>query len=136
MSQSSAIVQRLWNYCTDLRDDGLSYAGQLTYLLFLKMDDERRRIGDPGTIPDELSWASLVTLDGGELESHYREILLKLGQGRGLIPTIFRKAQNRVQDPAKLKRLVTLIDGENWHRLNVDVKADIYEGLLERTRRM
>ena len=134
-NQSSAIVQRLWNYCTVLRDDGLSYGDyveQLTYLLFLKMDDERRKIGDPSTIPDEYCWASLVNLDGGDLESHYREILQELGQGRGLIPTIFRKAQNRVQDPAKLKRLVTLIDGENWHRLNVDVKADIYEGLLEK----
>ncbi len=135
MSQSSAIVQRLWNYCTVLRDDGLSYGDyveQLTYLLFLKMDSERRKIGDPSTIPDEYSWASLVNLDGGDLESHYRKILQELGQGRGLIPTIFRKAQNRVQDPAKLRRLVTLIDGENWHRLNVDVKADIYEGLLEK----
>ncbi len=134
-NQSSAIVQRLWNYCTVLRDDGLSYGDyveQLTYLLFLKMDDERRKIGDPSTIPDAYAWASLVTLDGNELESHYRQILTELGQGRGLIPTIFRKAQNRIQDPAKLKRLVTLIDGENWHRLNVDVKADIYEGLLEK----
>ena len=135
MSQSSAIVQRLWNYCTVLRDDGLSYGDyveQLTYLLFLKMDDERRKIGDPSTIPDEYSWVSLANRDGSELESHYRQILHELGQGSGLIPTIFRKAQNRVQDPAKLKRLVTLIDGENWHRLNVDVKADIYEGLLEK----
>ena len=135
MSQSSAIVQRLWNYCTVLRDDGLSYGDyveQLTYLLFLKMDDERRKIGDPSTIPNAYSWASLVSLDGSDLEIHYRKILQELGQGRGLIPTIFRKAQNRIQDPAKLKRLVTLIDGENWHRLNVDVKADIYEGLLEK----
>lgn len=134
-NQSSAIVQRLWNYCTVLRDDGLSYGDyveQLTYLLFLKMDDERRKIGDSSTIPDEHSWASLINLDGNELESHYRKILTELGQGRGLIPTIFRKAQNRIQDPAKLKRLVSLIDGENWHRLNVDVKADIYEGLLEK----
>ena len=134
-TQSSAIVQRLWNYCTVLRDDGLSYGDyveQLTYLLFLKMDDERRRIGDPSTIPDEFSWASLVNLDGNDLEGHYREILTQLGQGRGLIPTIFRKAQNRIQDPAKLKRLVSLIDGENWSRLNVDVKAEIYEGLLEK----
>lgn len=134
-TQSSAIVQRLWNYCTVLRDDGLSYGDyveQLTYLLFLKMDDERRKIGDPSTIPDAYSWASLINLDGSILESHYREILTQLGQGRGLIPTIFRKAQNRIQDPAKLKRLVSLIDGENWHRLNVDVKADIYEGLLEK----
>lgn len=135
MSPSSAIVQRLWNYCTVLRDDGLSYGDyveQLTYLLFLKMDDERRKIGDSSTIPDAYSWGSLVNLDGADLETHYREILQELGQGSGLIPTIFRKAQNRIQDPAKLKRLVTLIDGENWHRLNVDVKADIYEGLLEK----
>jgi type I restriction enzyme M protein len=134
-NQSSAIVQRLWNYCTVLRDDGLSYGDyveQLTYLLFLKMDDERRKIGDPSTIPDEYSWASLAGRDGPDLENHYREILHELGQGSGLIPTIFRKAQNRIQDPAKLKRLVSLIDGENWSRLNVDVKADIYEGLLEK----
>jgi hypothetical protein len=60
---SSAIVQRLWNYCTVLRDDGLSYGDyveQLTYLLFLKMDDERRKIGDPSTIPDAYSWAPYV----------------------------------------------------------------------------
>ena len=134
-NQSSAIVQRLWNYCTVLRDDGLSYGDyveQLTYLLFLKMAEERKMIGQDSPIPEELSWSSLVRLDGDELESHYREILTQLGTGRGLIPTIFRKAQNRVQDPAKLKRLVTLIDGENWSRLDVDVKAEIYEGLLEK----
>ena len=132
---SSAIVQRLWNYCTVLRDDGLSYGDyveQLTYLLFLKMAEERKLIGQESSIPAELNWASLVRLDGDELEAHYRHILTELGIGKGLIPTIFRKAQNRIQDPAKLKRLVTLIDGENWSRLDVDVKADIYEGLLEK----
>ena len=135
MSTSSAIVQRLWNYCNVLRDDGVSYGDyveQLTYLLFLKMDDERRRLGDASTIPDAYAWRSLVALDGPDLENHYRETLLALGTGSGLIPTIFRKAQNKVQDPAKLKRLVTLIDGENWSRTSVDVKAEIYEGLLEK----
>jgi type I restriction enzyme M protein len=135
MSNSAAIVQRLWNYCTVLRDDGLSYGDyveQLTYLLFLKMDDERRKIGDPSTIPDEFAWGSLVNLDGPDLENHYRETLLALGVGSGLIPTIFRKAQNKIQDPAKLRRLVTLIDGETWSRVSVDVKAEIYEGLLEK----
>ena len=73
-----------------------------------------------------------MRLDGDELETHYRQILHGAGHGRGLIPTIFRKAQNRIQDPAKLKRLVTLIDGENWNRLDIDVKAEIYEGLLEK----
>lgn len=135
MSNSSAIVQRLWNYCTVLRDDGLSYGDyveQLTYLLFLKMDDERRKVNDASTIPDAYAWGSLVGLDGPELEAHYRDTLQTLGTGSGLIPTIFRKAQNKIQDPAKLKRLVSLIDGENWHRVSVDVKAEIYEGLLEK----
>ncbi len=134
-NQSSAIVQRLWNYCTVLRDDGLSYGDyveQLTYLLFLKMADERKLIGEASPIAEELGWGSLVRLDGDELETQYRHILTELGIGRGLIPTIFRKAQNRIQDPAKLKRLVTLIDGENWNRLDIDVKAEIYEGLLEK----
>ncbi len=135
MNNSSAIVQRLWNYCTVLRDDGLSYGDyveQLTYLLFLKMAHEREQLGDHSPIPAELGWPSLLNLDGEALENHYRRILTDLGVGRGLIPTIFRKAQNRIQDPAKLKRLVSLIDGENWSRLNVDVKAEIYEGLLEK----
>ncbi len=135
MSNSSAIVQRLWNYCTVLRDDGLSYGDyveQLTYLLFLKMDDERRKLGDPSTIPDAYAWQSLIARDGPDLESHYRDTLQALGVGSGLIPTIFRKAQNKIQDPAKLRRLVTLIDGETWSRVSVDVKAEIYEGLLEK----
>ena len=66
------------------------------------------------------------------METHYRHILATLGTGSGLIPTIFRKAQNRVQDPAKLRRLIKLIDEETWVGLDVDVKADIYEGLLEK----
>ncbi len=135
MSDTKAIVDKLWNYCNILRDDGLSYGDyveQLTYLLFLKMDDERRKMGDPSTIPDAYAWQGLIARDGPDLESHYRETLLALGTGSGLIPTIFRKAQNKIQDPAKLRRLVTLIDGETWSRVSVDVKAEIYEGLLEK----
>lgn len=136
MSQSATIVQRLWNYCNVLRDDGISYGDyleQLTYLLFLKMDQERvQELDEPSKIPSELNWASLTLLDGDPLETHYRHILTELGKGSGLIPVIFRKAQNRIQDPAKLKRLVSLIDGETWLGLGIDVKADIYEGLLEK----
>lgn len=125
----------MWNYCNVLRDDGVSYGDyveQLTYLLFLKMADERAELGYTNPIPREYSWASLEALDGGELENHYRETLLELGRGAGLIPTIFRKAQNKIQDPAKLRRLVKLIEGENWSMVDVDVKAEIYEGLLEK----
>jgi type I restriction enzyme M protein len=135
-NQSATIVQRLWNYCNVLRDDGVSYGDyveQLTYLLFLKMDDENSRLlGKPSVIPADLNWQSLLGKEGDELETHYRHILTALGQGAGLIPTIFRKAQNKIQEPAKLRRLIDLINGEVWVGLDIDVKADIYEGLLEK----
>jgi type I restriction enzyme M protein len=136
VTESSTIVQRLWNYCNVLRDDGVSYGDyveQLTYLLFLKMADEQEReFGKQSAIPAEYGWASLRGLEGDELETHYRKILGELGRGSGLIPVIFRKAQNKIQDPAKLRRLINLIDGETWAGLGVDVKSDIYEGLLEK----
>jgi type I restriction enzyme M protein len=135
-NHSTAIVRRLWNYCNVLRDDGVSYGDyveQLTYLLFLKMDDEQvRLLGKASAIPAGLDWQSLAGRSGDELESHYRHILAELGKGSGLIPTIFRKAQNKVQDPAKLRRLISLIDEETWVGLDIDVKGDIYEGLLEK----
>jgi len=135
MTTSSTIVQRVWNYCNVLRDDGMSYGDyleQLTYLLFLKMADEMKLVGKTSPIPAKLSWKSLLERDGDDLETHYRHILTELGKGSGLIPVIFRKAQNKVQDPAKLRRLIELIDGETWMGLGIDVKGEIYEGLLEK----
>src|SRR3954470_56793 len=135
-SQSSTIVQRLWNYCNVLRDDGMSYGDyveQLTYLLFLKMADEQVRVlGKHSAIADTSGWQSLLKLDGDALEAHYRTTLTELGKGSGLIPVIFRKAQNKIQDPAKLRRLIDLINGETWTGLDIDVKGEIYEGLLEK----
>jgi type I restriction enzyme M protein len=135
---SNVIVQKLWNYCNILRDDGLSYQDyieQLTFLLFLKMADERQKMIPSKSllIPRDLDWQSLERLDGEDLDAHYRHILLELGKKSGLLGTIFRKAQNKIQDPAKLKRLVTdLIGREQWTTLGVDVKGDAYEGLLEK----
>ena len=134
-TNSSAIVQRIWNYCNVLRDDGVSYGDyleQLTYLLFLKMDAERARVGLPSKIPTAYTWSTLKDLEGDELDQHYRKILADLGREKGLIGVIFRKAQSRINDPAKLRRLIHLIDGETWMGLDVDVKAEIYEGLLEK----
>jgi len=109
------------------------YVEQLTYLLFMKMDQENQTLlGKESSIPVELGWASLSGLDGAELEAHYRRILQELGVGSGLIPVIFRKAQNRIQDPAKLRRLIELIDGETWIGMDIDIKGEIYEGLLEK----
>jgi type I restriction enzyme M protein len=135
-TSSATIVKRLWNYCNVLRDDGVSYGDyveQLTYLLFLKMAEEKeQQPGQATSIPEPYSWSSLKALEGIELEDHYRDTLRELGQGAGLIPVIFRKAQNRIQDPAKLRRLIQMIDEETWTGLDIDVKATVYEGLLEK----
>jgi type I restriction enzyme M protein len=134
---SHILVQKLWNYCTVLRDDGLSYGDyveQLTYLLFLKMAHERTvSHGEPSRIPEGLDWPTLVAQDGADLEAKYVEILQSLGKQPGLLGLIFRKAQNRIQNPALLKRLIVdLIEPETWTGIDADVKGDVYEGLLEK----
>jgi len=73
-------------------------------------------------------------LQGAELETQYIKILTELGKGAGLVPVIFRKAQNRIQDPAKLHRLIKLINSETWMGMDMDIKGEIYEGLLEKKR--
>ena len=108
---TSIIVQKLWIYCNILRDDGLSYGDyveQLTFLLFLKMADTHSRplFNKPSPIPKNVDWQSLMRLDGDELETHYRHVLESLGKQKGMLGVISRKAQNRIQDPAKLRRLV------------------------------
>ena len=136
-AESASIVQKVWNYCNVLRDDGISYGDyveQLTYLIFLKMADEHTKppFNQPSSIPNGLDWQSLLQKDGDELEIHYRHILETHGKARGMLGVIFRKAQNKIQDPAKLRRLIELINGEVWIGLDIDVKGDIYEGLLQK----
>lgn len=132
------IVQKLWNYCNVLRDDGMSYGDyveQLTYLLFLKMSDERTKApyNKPSAVPAGYDWPSLIRKDGDELFDHYRHTLETLGNEKGLLGLIFNKSQNKFQDPAKLRRLlVDLIGKENWSVMSADVKGDAYEGLLEK----
>jgi type I restriction enzyme M protein len=138
MTNPTALVQKLWNYCNILRDDGLSYGDyveQLTFLLFLKMADEQSQppFNKPSPIPKAHSWPALLKLDGDELEVHYRKTLEELGKRPGMLGVIFRKAQNKIQDPAKLRRLIAdLIDKEQWTSLSADVKGDAYEGLLQK----
>lgn len=136
-NESATIVQRLWNYCNVLRDDGVSYGDyveQLTYLLFLKMADEQTKppFDRPSTIPDGFNWKSLLQRDGDALEAHYRHILENLGKEKGMLGVIFRKSQNKIQDPAKLRRLLELINAETWVGMDIDVKGEIYEGLLQK----
>ena len=134
---TAPIVSKVWSFCTTLRDDGVGYGDyleQLTYLIFLKMADEYARAPynrDVG-IPEGYGWTSLTTRRGSDLEAHYVKLLRRLGEQRDMLGQVFAKAQNKITDPAKLFRLIDMVDGTNWVVLKADVKGDIYEGLLER----
>src|SRR5919106_4579583 len=134
---TAPIVSRVWSFCHTLRDDGVSYGDyleQLTYLIFLKMADEyakppyNRDVG----IPPQYNWQSLKSKRGAELEGHYIELMRALGTEKGMLGQIFTKAQNKIQDPAKLFRLIDMVDDTDWVMMGADIKGDIYEGLLEK----
>jgi type I restriction enzyme M protein len=136
-TDSAPIVSKVWSFCNTLRDDGVSYGDyleQLTYLIFLKMADEytrppyKRDVGLNG----KYTWPVLKDKRGAELEGHYIELLRELGRRKDVLGQIFTKAQNKIQDPAKLNRLIEMIDEVQWVSLGADVKGDIYEGLLEK----
>ena len=136
-NESATIIQKLWNFCNVLRDDGVSYGDyveQLTYLLFLKLADEQTKPphNKPATIPAGLDWESLLKESGRELEDQYTKILRELSNEPGLLGVIFRKSQNRIQTPANLQRLIHLINAENWSGMTADIKGAIYEGLLQK----
>jgi type I restriction enzyme M protein len=132
----SGLVAKVWNYAHVLRDAGVSYGDyieQITCLLFLKMDEERsENLGHPSIVPQEHRWDRLRPLKGEVLSKAYGDALAELGRKGGLLGAIFQKARNTIEDPAKLQKIVQLIDDEQWLGLGVDVKGAIYEGLLER----
>jgi len=134
---TDTIISRVWSFSNILRDDGVTYGDyleQLTYLIFLKMSDEYSKppYNRDLKIPEKYNWQTLIDKKGAELETHYINLLKELGKESGLIGQIFVKAQNKIQDPAKLYRIVQMINSENWAILGVDVKGTIYEGLLEK----
>ncbi|WP_417588789.1 N-6 DNA methylase [Owenweeksia hongkongensis] len=133
----STIISKVWNFAGVLRDDGVGYGDyleQITYLLFLKMADEYSQppYNRKTNIPDEFNWDSLTTKRGAELELHYNILLRELGKATGTLGQIFTKAQNKIQDPAKLLKVIDMINKEKWTMMDADVKGDIYEGLLEK----
>ena len=134
---TSGIISKVWSFCNTLRDDGVGYGDyleQLTYLLFLKMADEfskppyNRKL----PIPKEFAWENLTSKRGAELEVHYTTLLRELSRTKGILGQIFTKSQNKIQDPAKLFKLIDMIDKEQWTVMGADVKGKIYEGLLEK----
>ncbi|MGL2967398.1 N-6 DNA methylase [Flavobacterium sp. XGLA_31] len=136
-TNASSIVSKVWAFCQTLRDDGVGYGDyleQLTYLLFLKMADEYTKPphNRKMPIPSEFAWDSLLSKSGSELELHYNNMLRELAKEKGILGQIFVKSQNKIQDPAKLYKLIALINAENWILMGVKDKGDIYEGILEK----
>ena len=126
----SDIVQKLWGFCHTLRHDGVDYGDyieQLTYLLFLKMAEEKGV-----EIPKGCDWDTLKKLSGTDLTDHYNDVLRKLRSAEGLLGDIFTQATSRFNNPVNLRRLIDMIDEEEWSSLDVDVKGAAFEGLLEK----
>ena len=127
----SDIVQKLWGFCHTRRHDGVDYGDyieQLTYLLFLKMADER-----DAKVPAGCDWESLKDLSGTALTDHYTDSLRILARQSGMLGDIFNQSQSRFNNPVNLKRVIAMIDEEDWSAMDVDVKAAAFEGLLEKS---
>ncbi len=137
MTNEASIISKVWSFANILRDDGVGYGDyleQLTYLLFLKMADEFSKppYNRPIDIPEGYDWESLKNKAGAELDSHYNRMLRELSQASGILGQIFTKSQNKIQDPAKLYKLIDMVDREKWSLMGADLKGKIYEGLLEK----
>lgn len=134
---AATLVQKVWNYCHTLRDDGVGYGDyleQLTFLLFLKMAHEYSLppYQRDTKVPKAYQWPTLCDKSGEKLEDHYRKALKSLGASKDMLGAIFYKAENKIPDPAKLARIINMIDKENWISLDADAKGDLYEGLLQK----
>ncbi len=133
---ASAIVQRVWSYANVMRDDGLSfldYTEQITYLLFLKIAWERASPSEQASKQPQFCWGKLSSAsDDAKLARNYHAALRNLSNSTGLLGLIFTKPISKIEDAAKLRRLVRLVDEQEWSTLDLDVKGEIYEGLLAR----
>lgn len=129
------LAKKVWKLAGVLANGGVGfteYVIQLTYLLFLKMDQEMcDSLGEESKIPKDCNWSSLLALDGDKLLEHYEQVLKDLSEKDGLIGTIFTKAQNKIAQPVYLKQVIELIDQANWFSSEID-KGDIYESILQR----
>lgn len=131
----AALVKKVWDIANVLAAAGVGftdYITQLTYILFLKMDQEKEDLGLGSSIPDGYKWNDLVELNGTDLVDKYEEILKELQKDDGLIGTIFTKATNKINTPVHLKKVITMVAEENWYMMQGDFKGAIYESILEK----
>lgn len=127
-------MQKLWNLCNVLRDDGITYheyVTELTYILFLKMSSELENEEKIG-IPLKYRWKELAKLEGIELKNNYQKCLLDLGQIDGKLGIIYRNAQTKIEEPANLKKIFNEINKIDWYSVDKEDLGDLYEGLLEK----
>lgn len=130
------IVQRLWNECNVLRDDGvtyLDYLTELTYILFLKMSKEQ---GQEEQIPEQYRWDELVKRDGEDLQQYYKQMLLDLGDANKTpnkkLNVIYANATTSIKDPKNLYKIIHDIDDLDWFTAKEEGLGALYEGLLEK----
>ena len=135
-ANTQSLTKKVWNLATTLAGQGIGftdYITQLTYLLFLKMDDENvQTFGEESAIPEGYRWADLIDLDGLDLVKQYEDTLEELSGQDNLIGTIYTKAQNKIDKPVYLRKVITLINEESWLVMDGDVKGAIYESILEK----
>ena len=131
-----SLVKKVWRLADVMAGAGVGftdYLTQLTYLLFLKMDQESVDIyGDASSVPPGFRWADLLKVRGEELVRRYEQTLKILSVQEGLIGTIFTKASNKIESAAYLDKLITFIDEEEWLLMEGDVKGALYEGILQK----
>ena len=131
----SALVKKVGDIANVMAAAGVGFTDyiiQLTYILFLKMDEEKEEMGLESTIPDGYKWKDLVYLNGTDLIEKYEKILRELAKEEGLIGTIFTKAANKIDSPVKLAKIIEMVKSENWYMMEGDLKGAIYESILEK----
>ena len=136
ISNEQTLTKKVWTLATTLSGQGVGftdYITQLTYLLFLKMDDENVKLfAEESAIPEGYRWSDLIELDGLDLIEQYEKTLKELSEQSNLIGTIYTKAQNKIDKPVYLKKVITMINEEQWLVMDGDVKGAIYESILEK----
>lgn len=134
VKSESTLIKKVKDIANVLAAAGVGftdYITQLTYLLFLKMDDERETVGLGSSLPESCKWKELVELSGEDLVEKYEEILDELAKEDGLIGTIFTKASNKIDRPVLLAKVIEMLSSENWYMMDGDIKGAIYEKILE-----
>ena len=131
----SALLKKVDGIANVLSSAGVGYTDyltQLTYILFLKMDQEKGDLGLGSKIPEGYRWNDFCDLNGEDLVEKYEEILKELSKADGIIGTIFTKASNKIDRPSYLKKVIEMVSEQNWYMMDGDFKGALYESILEK----